>query len=197
VARLTAAQAYGYARQAGFGPAAAVVAVAVGLAESGLVTNARGDLALQSGYWGPSVGLMQIRTVKPQTGTGGDRDISRLDDPLQNMLAAYRISNGGRDWSPWTTYTNQAYRRFLGQARAAAGSSSSSSSTGPNSSSSTGPVAAQPVGFDAGSIASRLGQLALAGVLVAAGAGLVILGAYRAVGSPRLPIAALPILAIR
>jgi hypothetical protein len=121
MARLTMAQAYAYARQAGFDPAAATIAAAIAMAESGLNTGARGDVNLQTGHWGPSVGLMQIRTVKSDTGKGSDRDISRLDDPLQNMISAYNISGKGKDFSPWTTYTRGTYRQFLGQAGAAGG----------------------------------------------------------------------------
>jgi len=176
MARLTMAQAYAYARQAGFDPAAAVIAAAIAMGESGLITDRRGDVNLQTGYWGPSVGLMQIRTVKSQTGKGTDRDITRLDDPLQNMIAAYHISHAGQDWSPWTVYNTGKYRDFLGQAKAGAAGA--------------GPVGqVEQVGLLGGlgvdSIAGRARDLALVLVLVAGGATLAILGGYRAIGSPR------------
>lgn len=34
-----------------------------------------------------------------------------LFDPLVNLRAAYRISSGGKDFSPWTTYTSGAYKK--------------------------------------------------------------------------------------
>lgn len=181
MARLTMAQAYAYARQAGFDPAAATIAAAIAMGESGLITDRRGDVNLQTPYWGPSVGLMQIRTVKSQTGTGGDRDISRLMDPLQNMISAYRISSGGKDWSPWTVYNTGKYREFLGQAKAGAAEGGGSGAIGQ----------AQNVGLIGGlstdAIASRVKTTVLTLVLVGGGAALAILGGYRAIGSPDLP----------
>ena len=171
------AQTYAYARQAGFEPAAAVIAAAVAMAESGLNTAAVGDVGLQTDYWGPSVGLMQIRTVRADTGTGRDRDIARLDDPLQNMLAAYAISNGGRNWTPWTTYTRGTYRRYLGQAQGGA----SDVGTVPGATMTTQP--ASWVGLlgvdDLGARARGIGVMLL---VVAAGGVLLVLGGRRAIG---------------
>jgi len=177
---LTMAQAYQYARQAGFAPDTATIAAAIGMAESGLRTNARGDVGLETSYWGPSVGLMQIRTVKAQTGKSTDRDISRLDDPLQNMVAAYDISGHGKDFSPWTTYTSGKYRQFLGQSSSAASSTSSTSTT-------TTPVdwLSSAVGLDA--LSTKLQHLGLILLAVGTGGTLVILGGYRLAGSPKLP----------
>lgn len=121
MATLTMAQAYAYARQAGFDPASAVIAAAIAMGESGLNPAAIGDVSLQDATWGPSIGLMQIRTLKRDTGTGRVRDIETLRDPLQNMLAAFKISSGGKDWTPWTVYNTGKYRQFLSQAEAAGG----------------------------------------------------------------------------
>lgn len=178
MARLTFAQAYGYARQAGFDPASAVIAVAIGMAESGLVTNSRGDLGKQTSYWGPSVGVMQIRTVKSETGSGKDRDISRLDDPLQNFIAAYDISQKGKDFSPWTTYESGKYRQFLGQGNAAAGSSASTPQA--TNASFLG-------GMSLDALSGKAKTIAFGLLAVAAGGTLIILGGYRAVGSPKPP----------
>lgn len=176
MARLTMAQAYAYARQAGFDPASATIIAAIGMAESGLVTDARGDVKLEDSYWGPSVGPLQIRTVKSQTGSGSDRDISRVgNDPLQNFIAGYDISHHGSDFGAWTTYNTGAYRRFLGQ------SSSASSSAG------TTQTVGLLGGLSADSIAGKLANIGLLLTAVAAGGALVIIGGYRAVGSPRAP----------
>jgi hypothetical protein len=151
------------------------------MAESGLVTNSRGDVSLQTSYWGPSVGVTQIRSVKSQTGTGQDRDITRLDDPLQNFIAAYDISKKGKDFSPWTTYNNQKYRNFLGQANTAAGSSGSSA---------TAPAATNASflgGLSLDALSGKAKTIAFALLAVAAGGTLVILGGYKAVGSPKPP----------
>jgi hypothetical protein len=171
------AQAYALARQAGFDPASAVIAAAVGMAESGLNTGARGDVGLQTDYWGPSVGLMQIRTVKSQTGTGGDRDISRVNDPLQNMIAAYDISHKGKDFSAWTTYNNGAFRQFLGQSGAAAGTGGATAATG----------ASWLGALTPDSLGEKVKGIALILLAVAGGGALVVLGGYKAVGSPKPP----------
>jgi hypothetical protein len=39
--------------------------------------------------------------------------------PRRAARAAYRISAGGSDWTPWTTYNNGAYRAYMAQALAA------------------------------------------------------------------------------
>lgn len=172
------AQAYAYARQAGFDPAAATVAAAVAMAESGLNTGARGDTGLETSYWGPSVGLMQIRTVKSQTGTGGDRDISILSDPLQNMIAAYHISHSGKDWSPWTTFNTGKYRQFLGQAQTGAATAGNSTPAATQANWLTDTLGID----DAVAAAKKLGLMAAA---VLAGGALVVIGGYRALGSPK------------
>lgn len=112
---LTPAQIYTYAMNAGFTAANAAVATAIALAESGGRTDAEGDLTLQNGTWGPSVGLWQIRSLKAEYGKGTPRDASRLKDPDYNARAAYSISGGGVNFKPWTTYTNGAYKKKLDQ----------------------------------------------------------------------------------
>lgn len=172
------AQAYAYARQAGFDAASATVAAAIAMAESGLNPGAKGDTGLQTDYWGPSVGLMQIRTVKSQTGTGKDRDISILSDPLQNMIAAYHISHGGKDWSPWSTFNDQKYRQFLGQAQAGGAVAGNNTPQATQANWLTDAIGLD----DAVATAKRWGLVAL-GIL--AGGALVVAGAYRTIGSPR------------
>ncbi len=166
------AQAYALARQAGFDPASAVIAAAIAAGESGLNPAAVGDVTLQDATWGPSVGLMQVRTLKADTGTGRTRDITVLRDPLANMQAAYEISHGGRDWTPWSVYTSGKYRTFLGQARDAA-------AVAPR----TIPGATVvPAGLSDNVLATGRG-LIVGGLVLAGGVALVLLGATRAVGS--------------
>jgi hypothetical protein len=80
---------------------------------------ARGDLGIQTSVWGPSYGLFQVRTLKQDTGTGHDRDINWLVSDANQAKAAYDISKGGTDFSPWSTFTNGSYREYLGTATAA------------------------------------------------------------------------------
>lgn len=102
---LTPEQIYVTARAAGFTWSAAQTMTAITLAESGGDPTQVGDLKLTTAYWGPSIGLTQVRSVKSQLGTGKSRDASRLTDPLFNMKAAYTISLAGTNFTPWTAYT--------------------------------------------------------------------------------------------
>jgi hypothetical protein len=190
MARLTMAQTYAYARQAGFAPAQAVVMTAIAMGESGLVTDRRGDLTLQNATWGPSVGLAQVRSLKADTGRGTDRDISQLSDPLQNMIAAYHISNSGKDFTPWTVYNKGIYKQWLNQASAAAGGAAGEvTNTG---------VLVQAGLTDGllGGVTDRLRPLGLQLLAIAAGATLVILGTWQAVGAPRPKLGGLAAVAL-
>lgn len=98
---------------------AAMIAVAIAKGESGWRTDAQGDTTIQTSKWGPSVGLWQVRSLKAEYGTGGTRDASRLTDPQFNAASMLTISNGGRNWQPWTVFTSGAYRSHLEEARQA------------------------------------------------------------------------------
>src|SRR4051812_4551976 len=100
----------------GFTPAQAVTMTAIAGAESGYDDANLGDVRLEDNTWGPSYGLYQIRTLKAQTNTGQDRDINWLAASDTNQAtAAWDISQHGRDFSPWTTFTRGTYQQFLGQ----------------------------------------------------------------------------------
>ena len=106
---------------AGWDPQAAVTMTAIAGAESGYDNANLGDVNLENATWGPSYGLFQIRTLKSATGTGADRDISRLaSGDAEQARAAWDISRGGTDFSPWSTYTSGAYQQFLPAAQTAA-----------------------------------------------------------------------------
>ncbi len=122
---------YATLRQAGFAAPSAVLMTAIALAESGGNDTARGDLSLQDSTWGPSYGLFQVRTVKDQTGSGQSRDINLLaSSDIAQAEAAFAISRGGTDFSPWSTYTHGTYQRYLSTAQAAAGGSVTANSSG-------------------------------------------------------------------
>ena len=83
---------YRFARLAGFTPDQAVTMTAIALAESdgnASAHNPRGE---------DSRGLWQINVA-------AHPDLGRrnLYDPLENAKAAFQVSGGGRDVSPWTT----------------------------------------------------------------------------------------------
>ena len=114
---MTAREIYDVARQAGFSPEDAVTWTAIALAESG------GRPDAHNGVGEDSWGLWQVNIA------GGVRK-NRWGDltvPLNNARAAFEISRGGRDMSPWTTTHDHRrggptdYRRYARQAEQAAG----------------------------------------------------------------------------
>lgn len=98
--------------KAGGSAAAAPVAAAVAMAESGGNPNAHNAKPPDDSY-----GLWQINMIgsmgparRAQFGISSN---SALFDPLTNARAAVKISNGGASWSPWTTFTSGAYKKYL------------------------------------------------------------------------------------
>lgn len=77
------------------------LASAIALAESGGVPGA--ILRTSREY---SVGLWQINTLVHLFSPDD------MKDPIKNAAAAFKISKGGTDWRPWSTYTNGAYKKF-------------------------------------------------------------------------------------
>lgn len=128
MSKLTAAQVAGYAKAAGWTGQDLAVAVAVALAESGGRTDARGDVALQTGTWGPSIGLWQIRSIKADKGTGRLRDEAANLNPSTNARHAHQLW-ADQGWSPWTTYTGGRYLAHLPAARAAAAAPAAATGT--------------------------------------------------------------------
>lgn len=115
MARVSPIMIYHALLDAGFGPAQALIMVAIAGAETGGSFNdtVLGDVSLENNTWGPSVGVFQIRTLKQQTGRGTDRDIAALQGNLSAQAkAAYHISSSGRDFTPWSTYTSGKYQQY-------------------------------------------------------------------------------------
>ena len=101
----------------GFSNAALKTAYAVAMAESGGRSNAVGDVSLQDDKWGPSIGLFQIRSLKNWEKWNDEyRDAKRLPNPDFNAAAAWRKSNQGSNWKPWSAYTNAAFLKHLPEA---------------------------------------------------------------------------------
>lgn len=80
------------------------VATAIAMAESGGVPNALGDL--RDGQF-ISIGLWQINVRAHPEYTR-----EQLTDPGQNALAALKISKGGLDWRPWSTWWKNASKKI-------------------------------------------------------------------------------------
>jgi len=122
VAKRTPQEVYADLVAEGASPAAAEVLTEISGAESGFDDAILGDTRLEDSTWGPSVGLFQIRTLKSETGTGGDRDISALaGNDLAQAAAAVTISGAGTNFTPWSTYSTGRYQDFASQVSAAIG----------------------------------------------------------------------------
>ncbi len=110
--QLTDAQIAGYLRSGGFPPDQIGIGVAIALAESGGRTDAL-NTANRNGSW--DAGLMQVNSIH-----GYSREW--LYNPTNNVAASLRIYRAaGNRWTPWSTYNNGSYRRFLARGNAAAG----------------------------------------------------------------------------
>ena len=102
---------------AGFRDQTLVLAIAIAGAESAWEPSRIGDEHLVNVKWGPSLGLWQIRSLKPKyLHLEPVRDGRKLLDPQFNADAAYQISSGGVNWTPWSAYTNNTYADFIDEA---------------------------------------------------------------------------------
>jgi hypothetical protein len=116
---LTPAQIAQYAHQAGFRGQGLTIAVAVAMAESSGNPKAHNAKPPDNSY-----GLWQINMLGSMGPARRDQFDLKSNDQLfrpdANAKAAFAISNGGSNWSPWSTYTNGMYKSHLDAARRAA-----------------------------------------------------------------------------
>lgn len=110
------------AKQAGFRGKGLETIVAIVQAESG--GNARAHNGNRD-TGDNSYGLAQINMLgamgperRKQYGLSSNAD---LFDPLTNLKVAFKMSGGGRNFSPWSTYKSGAYQQFVGQNAAVKG----------------------------------------------------------------------------
>lgn len=123
-------------QQAGFKGNALKIAYAIAMAESGGNARAHNGRAPDNSY-----GLFQINMLgdmgparRRQYGLSSNED---LYDPLTNARVAYKMSNGGKNWQPWATYTGPDGRGSDGPWKSYYGGSMGATITN-NSSGSTG-----------------------------------------------------------
>lgn len=103
---------YTLAKSVGLEDGRAKIAAAVAMAESGGDPNAHNAKPPDDSY-----GLWQINMLgsmgPARRKQFGISDNSQLYDPQINAKAMAQISQNGGNFSPWSTYTNQAYRKFF------------------------------------------------------------------------------------
>jgi len=89
------------------------LAAAVAMAESGGNTCAQGDPNIgvhpcdALNGTSTSFGLWQIHVPAHR-----EFDATRLLDPQYNAQAAFRVSSGGTNWDPWSTYKDNSYMAY-------------------------------------------------------------------------------------
>lgn len=121
MAVLTDKQIAGYAAGAGFKGTAEQTAIAVALAESGGNPNATNQNKNSAGQvTSTDRGLWQINNVYHS-----EVSDSCAFSPACAATQTYRISSGGSNWTPWTTYKTGAYQKYMGRAQTAMGGSTS------------------------------------------------------------------------
>lgn len=116
MATLTASQIAAYARGAGIkDPKAVRVAVAIALAESGGNPQAHNPNPPDDSY-----GLWQINMLgsmgPARRRQWGLKSNAELYNPAVNAKAMFDLSNGGKNWTPWTTFTRGSYLAHLSEA---------------------------------------------------------------------------------
>jgi hypothetical protein len=90
--------------------------LAIAMAESRGDSDAVGDQKLANDKWDASIGLFQVRSLKnPEKYNKADklRIKDKLFDPIYNAKVAYEISKKGQDWTDWSTYNDDTYKKFL------------------------------------------------------------------------------------
>lgn len=179
-----------YAYEAGFRGQSLVTAVAVALAESSGRTGAFGPEQPNTpeNRWmylgGNPRGLWQIIPSKEDSGVllpvqgplapgqqrklatkTGPRDARKLFDPAFNARSTYELSNGGADWSPWTTYKKGTYAKYLNAARSGVAEANYATVPGVDGAQSNGVPTVDPAWTNGALYPLRLGAAAKAGEL--------------------------------
>ncbi len=113
---------------AGCSPSGAQTAAAIAMAESSGNPGARNPVPPDDSY-----GLWQINMLgklgparRSQFGLTSNADLYQADVNARAMAA---VSGGCKNWSPWTTYTSGAYKKFLQQLTGGSSSSGGGSVT--------------------------------------------------------------------
>ena len=110
---ITPQQALSYANAAGFTGVSKYVIAAIAEAESGLNTQA---VNLNDPYGG-SYGILQINGAHfIPTSSKSQSNVTTKSCALDPQCAfnyAFKLSNGGTDFSAWSTFTSGAYKKYV------------------------------------------------------------------------------------
>lgn len=168
----TLAELVAYAQQAGFQGDSANTIAAIAMAESG-----GNPYAINYADPGGSYGLTQINAA-----AHGATAINTLGNPLAAFQQAYTISQGGQNFTPWSTFNNGAYLPYTpaGSAGSAANPLSSPASGGGSQGLAGTTATGQPTASQSplSAIFSAIGNLFQSAGLLILGAILVAIGAW-------------------
>lgn len=135
----TLAQLVAFAEGAGFQGDQAKTIAAISFAES-----SGNPYAINYSDPGGSYGLTQVNAAAHGAGA-----VNTLGNPQEAFAQAFSISNGGTNFTPWSTFNNGAYLPYASQLGLAGGST-----TGPNT------TASNPFGALLGGSSASPGSLA-------------------------------------
>lgn len=117
-------------KSVGFSGQALNIAYAIAMAESSGNAKAHNPNANTGDN---SYGLFQINMLggmgPERRAKYGLKSNDELFDPYVNARIAYQMSNGGKNWTAWSTYNRGDYKKFLGQSGATVSTSGSSGSS--------------------------------------------------------------------
>lgn len=109
----------GILEQAGFSGKNLDIAMAVAYAESTGNTSAFNPNNRDLSYGLFQINMKDDDPKSPWMGRNRRKQFGIVNedlfDPLTNARVAYAISNGGKDWGPWSTYNEGTYKKFLGK----------------------------------------------------------------------------------
>ena len=163
--------------QAGGNPAAAPIAAAVALAESGGNPSAHnGNASTGDDSWGLwQVNMLGSMGAARRTQFGITSN-SQLTDPATNAKAAIAISSNGANWTPWTTYTSGAYQKFVqgGVTPNMTALGAGGSATSPQATLTSNPLDPSTWTSAIGSLLENIGNYVYMGVVVVGGAAIVV-----------------------
>lgn len=145
------------------------VAVAIALAESGGNTTDHNQIPPDDSYGLWQINMFPGAHTKKELGISKNED---LFDPITNAKAMAKISNGGKNWTAWTTYTSGKYKFYMnGAASGAQGGGTNAEALNP-----FGPLADKVADSH---FWARIGEYILGFVLILIGL-ILIIGAGKA-----------------
>lgn len=97
-----------------------ITLAAIAECESNRWPTAVGDNHLTNAVWGPSIGFLQVRTLRAQRATNGPRDEDALRSSVAHQAWAATEVWRAQGFNAWTCYRNGHHKGLLAAVRTAA-----------------------------------------------------------------------------